>query len=77
MDKRRESRNAGPFFVDKYVESVDETAVYEPNMHSLPFVYAFMERMYGEYFTNHFTFCLFGNISSVILKMREYRRFVP
>ena len=68
MDKPGKSRNSGAIFVDKHVENVDESAFYELYMHIRPSVYASADLAVGEVFTIPRKACLFGNISSVILK---------
>ena len=72
MDKQPDCRADGLIFVDKRVESVDEATVYEPYIHLCPSVYAFVKEALLRDFTIHDKPCLFGNISSVILKKEVY-----
>ena len=68
MDKCGEARSGRRFSVDKYVENVDETAVAARIMQARTGVYAGKSREMRESFTKYRRACLFGNISSVILK---------
>ena len=69
VDKCGEARSGRRFSVDKYVENVDETAVGGRSMQPRGGVYAAKSREMRESFTKYRRACLFGNISSVILKI--------